>query len=203
MSRHGFATCVFVLGLLCGVSSVAGNDPINVFEARLALNTEQMQIFARRELGCDPCSEVVARDSGGEPARYFVSADPVLSIRREDIRSAVVQGGRISETNVSDFLLMIELSDSAQASLTSVTRVPVEYGANYYRGEFVGLGPLAAFGSYYVIGSYESRDEATKVSTLLGVEPSFVQHDERSQERLEERLRDEGGLNMNRDVLEN
>lgn len=175
MQKH---TLVLYLALVlvqaCSVSGVALGDELEVHRAARMLDSEQMmKIVREQELGCDPCSEVLAIDASGDRVRYIFNPKATLSIEMGETKAAWIRQVDLSPTLDGVFQLGIELSEEAQVRLASIAQLPASYGANFRRGRLIGVGPIFA-GPYYTLGLYRSRNEADRAAETLGVEVSFV-----------------------------
>jgi hypothetical protein len=118
---------------------------------------------------------VIAREASGAAVRYTVGPNPAASIQPDEMAGAVVRV----------FQLLVELREPAKQRLGSVAAFPAAYGANYVKGELVGVGPLT--------GEFASREEAMAVANEVVGGASFVPYDERREERVRKQMLNEGG----------
>ena len=179
--------CFLVL-LMAFEATPSWGEPVEIFRAAVVIKNEKMQATVMEKLGCDPCSDVVAGGSGGIEVHYVVSRYRALVLRRADIKGASIQEVKAPDQIETSFQLMIRVSESARKQLSESYHLPADYGANYCGGKLVGVGPLVPFGSYYIVGSFQSKDEATEAADIMGLDTAFVPYDEERSHRVRDRL---------------
>lgn len=177
-----------VIVLSCQYPEVSRAEPIEVFRAEVAMENEDMQAAVRKRLGCGQCSEVIAVDSNGAHVRFTLSPRPSLSIEPSEIVAVVIQELGTENQEARLFQLMLELSDNAEQKLASIAALPAAYGASFHKGHLVGVGPLMAFGPYYVVGVYDSKSEVREAAGRFGLETSFVPYDEQRHQQLRKKM---------------
>ena len=120
--------------------------------------------LARSKLGCDPCSEIVVRRADDQ-ITYLYDKDSGIEIVK-----TMVSGSRIDAVDES-FVLGVTLDEEGRALVASSTESILERAANFVGGEFVDIVLLKIVGSYYMIGAFDTIDDARAVAAKLGVTP--------------------------------
>ena len=121
--------------------------------------------LARSKLGCAPCSEIVVQREDDE-ITYLYDGDSGV-----EIANTMISGSRIDKVDGS-FVLAVMLNDGGRALVAPLTDSTLERAANFVSGEFIDVVSMMTVASYYVVGQFETIEDARAVAAKLGVTPA-------------------------------